>query len=219
MLRRHSVVLLALAGAVGIPYLTSSGTGLRESAARLWSSIDGPDVTEYSAESARGPAPRERGAVVGTLAPGRVAPRWEGPPVRDLAEVFQFDVTVPWVTSRWRRVSAGLAEQGLRGYRVPLVTGTADSDLAGSLTYYFDSQQRPAKITFAGTTGDPRRLVTLVTGRYGFRRQASTDPGLVLLEDRWNGRTRGRLAIRTAQVVRADAPRARYELDLVLARQ
>jgi len=56
------------------------------------------------------------------------------------------------VISRWPRVSAGLAELQLQGYRVPLVSGTTANDLAGALTYYFNSRQQVQRITFQGTT-------------------------------------------------------------------
>ena len=67
--------------------------------------------------------------------------------------------TSAWVLARWPRVSTRLANLDLQGYRVPLVSGTADGDLAGSLTYYFNSQQRVQRITFIGSTGDARPLV------------------------------------------------------------
>ena len=63
-------------------------------------------------------------------------------PVLSLEEVLRFDVTTAWVLSKWPRVSANLAELDMQGYRVPLVTGTGDADVAGSLTYYFNAKQR-----------------------------------------------------------------------------
>ena len=80
---------------------------------------------------------------------------------QSLAEVLRFDVSPRWVTDRWPRVSTVHVQPDLEGLRVPLVTGTMASDLLGSLTYYFDRQQRVRRITLHGHTGDERMLVTL----------------------------------------------------------
>ena len=96
--------------------------------------------------------------------------------------MLRFDVTASWVMQHWPRVSTGLPYLQLQGYRVALVTGTRVTDLAGSLTYYFNAQQQVQRITFRGTTGDPSVLVALLAGRYGFARRVMNDPGVVLYE-------------------------------------
>jgi hypothetical protein len=100
----------------------------------------------------------------------------------DLADAIRFDVTPSWVMARWPWVSAGLSQLQLQGYRVPLVTGTATDDLAGSLTYYFNARQQCARITFQGTTGDAGKLLRLLIGRYRFGRRLTNDPGLFRYE-------------------------------------
>jgi len=99
-----------------------------------------------------------------------------GPPVQNFAEIFRFDLTPNHVMKRWQQVSASLRHLDLQGYRVPLVTGIDDTDLAGSLTYYFDPRQRLRRITFVGTTGNPLRLTHFVTQRFGFHRVVNQDP-------------------------------------------
>lgn len=99
-----------------------------------------------------------------------------GPEIHDFAEIFRFDLSPNHVMERWEQVSAGLSELSLQGYRVPLVTGIDDTDLAGSLTYYFDPSHRMRRITFTGTTGNPRRLVRLLTQHYRFQRVVTRDP-------------------------------------------
>ena len=93
-----------------------------------------------------------------------------GPPQLQLDEVFRFDLTPRAITDRWNRVSTGMGDVRYQGYRVPLVTGPTAADLAGSLTYYFDSGPRLRRITFVGTTGDPARVVDFFSARFGFRR-------------------------------------------------
>jgi hypothetical protein len=149
----------------------------------------------------------------------RAEPELEGPPVRDLAEVIRFDVSTGWVMSRWSRVSTGMAQLQLQGYRVPLVTGTAKDDLAGSLTYYFGPQQTVEKITFNGTTGDATKLIRLLTTRYGFVRRLANDSGLFVYEVAGEkGGVRSVLRIRPTGVVKASEPYQRFHVDLMMER-
>ena len=70
----------------------------------------------------------------------------------------------------------------MQGYRVPLVTGTTDADVAGSLTYYFNQKQRVERITFFGTTGDTPRLVAFLESQYGFKREKTAEPNLYVYQ-------------------------------------
>ena len=140
-------------------------------------------------------------------------------PMPSLAEVLRFDVSVEWIMRRWPRVSTGLPYLQLQGYRVPLVTGGRVADLAGSLTYYFNAQQQVERITFRGATGNPRVLVGLLTGRHRFTRRLTNDPGVVLYEAiDADQQPVGTVKIRSAQVIRADRPLGRFEVDLVMDR-
>ncbi len=153
-------------------------------------------------------------------APMRPPPPWpDDTAVRDLAEVLRFDVTPDWIVSQWPRVSAGLAHLSLQGYRVPLVTGTAQDDLAGALTYYFNPRQRLQRITFYGTTGNSRKLVALVTTRFGFARRLVNDASVFLYElPDSRGRARSFLWIRPTRVVRASEPHRRFKVAFVIER-
>jgi hypothetical protein len=133
--------------------------------------------------------------------------------------VLRFDVTVEWVLRHWPRVSTGLPHLQLQGYRVPVVTGTRATDLAGSLTYYFNAAQQAQRITLRGATGDPSALVAVLTNRHHFTRRLTNDPGLVLYEavDSSN-QPCGTLKIRSANVIRADQPYARFQVDLEINR-
>jgi len=144
---------------------------------------------------------------------------FEGAPVRGLAEVFNFNVTADWILRRWPRVTTGLSHLQLQGYRVPLVTGTGTSDLAGSLTYYFNAQHRVQLITFHGTTADTRKLVQLLLTRHRFTRRLTNDPGMFVYEvadDR--GKISSFARIRTAGTIKSNRPQTRFEVDLVLTR-
>lgn len=143
----------------------------------------------------------------------------EGAPVEDLAGVFSFEVTTDWILRRWPRVSTGLARPQLQGYRVPLVTGTTESDLAGSLTYYFNSRQKVQQITFHGKTGDPRKLVRMLAARHKFTRRVVNDPGLFIYEAvSPDGRPNGVLKLQSARIVKASDPYRRFDVELQMER-
>jgi hypothetical protein len=149
-------------------------------------------------------------------APQMNAPRADAPPIVGLSEAIRFDVTTAWLFARWPRVTAGLPEGDLQGYRVPLVSGTREDDVAGSLTYYFNPRQVCQKITLVGATGDPRKITAEVVGRFGLRRQTSGDAGLHLYQTRWNGKPVSELKVRAVPVVKSSEPLSRFEINLVL---
>lgn len=142
----------------------------------------------------------------------------EGYAAQNLADVINFNATPQWIMMRWPRVTVGLAELDMQGYRVPLVTGTGYDDLAGSLTYYFDNEQRVKLIHFRGTTGDPRKLVGLVMQQYSFLPQPTGDPALQLYQVKWNGKPVSELRVQSASVLRADEPYSRFAVELALKR-
>jgi len=147
------------------------------------------------------------------------APPVEGPPVGNLAEVLRFDVTADWIQSRWPQVATGLAHLPLQGYRVPLVTGTDPADLAGSLTYYFNPKQQVQRITFHGTTGDTRKLVSLLTNYYRFVHRPANDPGLFVYEAvSPDGKIHNVLRVRQAGMIKSSDPLRRFSVDLVMER-
>ena len=133
--------------------------------------------------------------------------------------MLRFDVTVEWVLRRWPRVTTGLPDLQLQGYRVPLVTGTKVSDVAGSLTYYFNVRQQVQRITLRGTTGDPSVLANVLINRYHFVRHLTNDPGAIFYEavdaDR---RQIGSLNVHSAAVIDASQPYSRFQFELALER-
>ncbi|MFN0055511.1 MAG: DUF6690 family protein [Planctomycetales bacterium] len=139
-----------------------------------------------------------------------------GPENLGLEEVFRFDLTPRSITERWSRVTTGLGDVNYQGYRVPLVTGTTSSDLAGSLTYYFDSQPRLRRITFLGTTGAPERVVQFMVKNYGFRRSPTGNPRVVTYRTHY-GRA-GLLEITAAAVLDRNQAHQNYTLELAIER-
>ena len=135
-----------------------------------------------------------------------------------LHDVFRFDVSKGWVYHRWSRKSTALAELGLFGIRVPLVTGTQMHDIAGSLTYYFSEGDVLERISFTGHTGDTTQLVMLMTQRYGLQPQPTVVVGEQLFQERYQDHVFSELRIRPAFVVRANSPLDNYAVELELQR-
>ncbi len=178
--------------------------------------IVSPAVLSADAGAAVGPlSGPSRPAGAGTAAPSAT----QGTPLHGLAEVFQFNVTPEWIMRRWPQVATGLGQLQLQGYRVPLVSGTAEGDVAGSLTYYFNAQQQLQRIAFEGRTGNPRNLIVLLRDRYHLVWRPTNDPALVVYEAVGSSnQPTSALRIATAPVLKANEPQHRFEVQLVLER-
>jgi len=223
MMKKFAFMSVLMSSA-GIPYLLSTGGEWVASAKNYMNSP--PAAAQQQATpagaNAAAPAPAQFASFDASLPqlPSSVTkvPPLEGYGPYNLAEVINFGVTPEWVTSRWPRVTVGLAELNMQGYRVTLVTGTAQDDLAGSLTYYFDEGRELKLIHFLGTTGDPRKLIALVMSQYKFRPQQTGDPGLQLYQYRWLGKPLSELQVRMTSVILASQPFNRYQVELALRR-
>jgi hypothetical protein len=223
---RRFFMISAMASAIGVPYLLSSSS-------ELWNSVKGTFSSATSSDEAPAKSAAQQPAIAGAAQPSAgfgpaalndfqsrpaAAKNIEGLPAQNLVEVLNFNGSPDWVTARWPRVTTGLAHPDLQGYRVPLVTGTAPDDLAGSLTYYFSADRTVQFITFHGVTGDPRKIISHVVQRYGFKPQRTDDPSLTVFMSKWNGRPVSELRIQTARVLRADQPNLSYRVDLAMKR-
>ncbi len=210
MFGRFFWMLLVVGAAIGIPYVVTEWSKLK-------ASVTGQS-TPNAGPTANGTNPQQ----IVTYPPGDLRalglnPPSEETPLVDMAEAFRFTATPPWVMSRWPRVSAGLPNENYHELRVPLISGMRDDDIAGALTYYFTPTERCAKITFSGTTGDPRRLTAFMIERFGFKPFTNGQPGVQRYEIHWNGTAYSELLIHPAAIVRATNPLARYEVQLSIA--
>lgn len=201
--------LLTTAAAVG-PVAYFGAPDYWKTAAKKWFA---PEAAGASKEAV------SDGTAAGESTPGARLAAAGGLSVLPMTEAFRFNVTTGWIMQRWPLASVGLADPRLQGYRVPLVTGTAPTDLAGSLTYYFDSRQQVQRITFDGTTGDAGALVRLLTSKYGFTRRIVGDAGQYRYEAAHaDGKTKSTLEIRAAQMVDASDAYGRFQVNLTIER-
>jgi len=157
-----------------------------------------------------GPSPSSGGTDV-TPAEQAVATsvRWE--------EIFRFDLTPEDLARRFPRISVGLGSLQWQGYRVPVVTGTRPDDLAGSLSYYFDSRGQLVMIEFVGTTGAVGRLVSFCRQQFGLAQRITNSPAIFYYErPHPKLRRTSYLVIRPAAVLEAADPYRRFSVELRL---
>jgi hypothetical protein len=225
-------LLLFLAGSVALPYALSNSSGLTDAAAGWLGTstaeqADPPAASTGAAEkweaghSQHPPAIGHAAAVpppARPMLPAAAPATVDAPRPVPMNQVFRFDVTNAWVMGQWPRVSTRLADIDSQGYRVALITGTQPWDLAGALTYYFNKDQRVERITFRGTTGDTRPLVTLLCNEHRFVRKLTDDPGVHLYEVVDRGQSISQLRIMARSVLYNNEPNNRFQIDLVLQR-
>jgi hypothetical protein len=137
-----------------------------------------------------------------------------GGEVHDLREVLRFDITPQWLPQRFSRVTTVLSNVQFDGLRVPLMTGTRPTDLAGTLTYYFDSSQTLRRIQLHGLTGDAAQLNQLMVQYYGLKPEQSL--GGQLFTTRWNNRVANVLHISPAPIIYSGADHSKYIVFLEL---
>jgi hypothetical protein len=208
MLGKKTRFMLILAAACGLPYLWFDGH-LATVAKEKWRAFFSGDSDLAATRLLIGD---------GLTRPREMAHHAGGDAAREdsLPSVLRFDVSPQWVTQRWDRVSTVHTLTHLNGLRVPLVTGTETDDLAGSLTYYFDTQKRVQRIDFHGHTGDERRVVAVCADQFGLRAEPTLGAGMYVA--RWNARPTSVLRISFAPVIRADDPHRRLEVALQINR-
>lgn len=215
MLSRVLGIPVLLGAAVAIPYVQTNGT---KSISELWESSQSSSETNSPIDqSGTGERRRTNSPPQGPgaeLYPSETP--LEGIESISLDQVFRFDVTKEWVYQHWARKSTALSELGLFGVRIPLVTGTQLTDIAGSLTYFFDPSGRVQKITFIGNTGDTTQLVALAMRRYGLQPQASMVAGEQLLQLRSDRGVISELRTKPSAVLWSSSPHNSFAVDFQL---
>jgi hypothetical protein len=131
--------------------------------------------------------------------------------------VLRFDVSKEWVYQNWDRKSTGLSDPQLFGIRVPLVTGTQRTDLAGSLTYMFDAQGQVQHISLRGRTADTTALVQFLTQTYQLQRMQAP-AGEQLFQVRSGSNVYSELRTMPESVLMETSPQGSFGVVLELGR-
>lgn len=220
MFNRILGIPILLGAAMAVPYLSTNGPedfkawwakrGQESSSESEDSASSRPDVKNDSRplfENPRGPGYE--------IYPDSTP--LEGERSVALDEVFRFDATKEWVYQRWARKSTALAELGLYGVRVPLVTGTEIHDLAGSLTYFFDQFGKVQRISFQGHTGDTTKAIALAQ-QHGLQPQTTAIVGEQLLQAKRGNDVISELRTRPSSVLWSSSPHDSFAVELELQR-
>jgi hypothetical protein len=221
MLKQPAYMMLLLAASVGVPYLSTQWETLAKHLPDAPATLADADKkqplgkADEHAEPATDPTASDaEPAPVPIVQPEKSVRQ----PPMDLNQVFDFGVTPAWVLGNWPRVSTKLADIEQLGYRVPLVSGTRSDDLAGSLTYQFNTAHELQRISFQGSTADGRRLIALLERKFGFKRQLTTDPNLYLYQVLWSGKPKGQCWFHPSDVVVADQRYSSFHVRLTIDR-
>jgi hypothetical protein len=185
-----------------------------------------PHANMAAVQTSPGSTPARSGAANGSLGgafpPGDMAdvgarqPAAPEPHLQNVHDLFRFNITPQWIVENWPRVTSQLAEFSFTGMRIPVITGTDLQDVAGSITYYFDSRQQLQRIMFLGTTGDPRQLTQLATSRFKMEPQPALDG--ICFVSRTEGDVTDLLRVRHAPIVNGQRPHQRYRVVMELNR-
>ena len=214
MLPKPLVMTGVLGAAVAAPIALTEGP-------KHWPGMGGGAPTQATAAAEQQPPELQRPDISSPEGPGALiyqspAPI-EGVGFVSVAQMLRMDVTKEWVYARWARKSTGLGEPGLFGVRVPVVTGTAMTDLAGSLSYYFNQQGRVDKIRFHGRTADTTQLVQIAQKQFGMKPQPSL-AGEQLYQTPSSGYALCELRTRPKPVLWSTSPHDSFEVDLEINR-
>ncbi|MCE9548650.1 MAG: hypothetical protein K8T25_24500 [Planctomycetia bacterium] len=216
---RRAMAVGILGSTVVVPYMAATGKKIDS----LWTWAQSPRGANSSAAYSTDPnyIPPVGGEPIPALAalPGAPPAKAEIAPPHELAEVFRFDITIDWIMTHWPVVSTLPPAGSLQGFRVPLLTGIGENDVAGSLTYYYGPDRRLRKIVFEGVSGNVDRLINEVAAPNGLARTQSVDPGLFLYQRSSSGQVESELRVRPAEVVRAANPNRRFSISLLLTPQ
>jgi hypothetical protein len=215
MASRPLIIASLLGASIGVPYFaTRAGDNAAAPtppapAAAPTSAFAAPPL----AAPATGPTATLGSPVAVTTAPSTAT----APRSPSVDQALRFNVTKEWVYRSWDRKSTGPTDVGLYAVRVAMVSGTQPSSLAGSLTYYFNTQNQVEHISFRGRTGDPSRLIRFLMQTYQFQ-PASAPPGEQLYQVADRGGVQSELRTRPEPIASTSSPHAAHAIELELAR-
>jgi hypothetical protein len=210
------LIIASLVGAsIGVPYFASrskSGDGATTTLTSPPANVAGAAVPAPPLLGA--PLTTPAGAAPATTSTSQITATTRSPSAE---EALRFNVTKDWVYRNFDRKSTGPTDVGLFAVRVPLVSGTQNSSLAGSLTYFFNTQDQVEHISFRGRTGDPSRLARFLMQTYQFQPLAS-QPGEQIYQVSDRGGVLSELRTRPEPIVSSAGSLGAHSVEMELAR-
>jgi hypothetical protein len=209
MFNRGTLFLLVLGAAIVVPYVMFD-EGLSKTARTEWQRFFGGGKTDTVAAGGIGSWFQSTPAQPLALDQGPALP------VIALEDALRMNISPVWVTTHWTRVTTVAGAPDEMGLRVAYTSGTKPTDIAGSLTYYFDQRHQLQRVTFAGMTGDESRVITHLMNTFGLRPQPTIAAGLYQAPA-GPGKV-SQAQVNHLPVVRSAATNARAELAIELNR-
>ena len=204
-----------LGAAVGVPYAVSN-------APDSWGPNSASAPQTASANGTVNPSLLVRPNLVNPQGPGsemyRSPAPLEGRKNLPLSELLNWGISKEWIYQGWARKSTGLADPGLFGIRVPVVTGGGMTDVAGALSYYFDNAGQLQRIRLHGRTADTTELVRLATSQFGMQPQLSSTPGEQKFVSMERKKVRSELRTIPEGVLWSTSPHGSFVVDLEVNR-
>ncbi len=215
------MIAVVLGTAIGMPYMASQQLKPTASVTPPESAAAAPAETSAAAATPQPATTIAEPAELPMSGPGSLihsSPNpLEGAQIHAAEQVLRFDLTKDWVYRTWARKSTGPTDVGLFAVRVPLVSGTHVGALAGSLTYYFNSNGEVEHISFRGRTGDTTQLVNFLVRTYEFQRD-DAPIGEQLYQVKRGRRVQSELRTRPEPVLWSTSPHGSIGVELELAR-
>ncbi|MEO0531986.1 MAG: DUF6690 family protein [Planctomycetota bacterium] len=206
-----------LGAAVGGPYVVSQANN-----GNLESPWGSPQAAEPATPDTVAVPAFDRSALEDPNGPGaevyKSPAALAGPVGITLEQALDWNITKNWVYRHWARKSTGLADPTLFGVRVPLVTGSGMTDVAGSMTYYFDNAGVLQRMRLRGLTADTSRIVHFATTRLGMQPRQPFSPGDQLFQAIEIKRLRAELQTTPESVLWATQPHGSFGVRLEATR-
>ena len=136
--------------------------------------------------------------------PDGQSPHLDGGLFSGIDQILSFNTTPTDIANRWALVSFHVKDDGLRSYRVPVVTGEKQDDLAGALTYLFDEQEQLQRIEFLGFTKDASTLINVMKQKFRMTRRPSPREALYV-------KSRNKLPVSALRISKSDVINAAAE--------
>lgn len=204
MISRPLMLAGVLGAAAGGPYLVSQAP---DDWSQGWGTSQPADTQPVDPLAQLNLNAPQVAGLHGPGSPAYTSPAPLGGPVGlPLEQALDWNVTRNWVYQHWARKSTGLSDPSLFGVRVPLVTGSAMTDLAGSLTYYFDHSGVLQRMRLTGRTADTSRIAQVAMQRFGMQPRRAGSPGDQLFQAVEQERVRAELRTRPDAVMWSTAP-------------
>ncbi len=142
--------------------------------------------------------------------------------VTPMEDILRFDRSPGWIVGHWNRVDTVSSKTPWLGYRVMVLTGNNNDDLAGVLTWYFDHREMK-RIEFSGQTGDIRKILAYLSRRFGMVLNSESTASHYIYESsllsqgNWDGK-KSRINIYPAKTFLANRQKEYFDLDFTLER-